>query len=81
MTDAITIRRSRTEDGAALRELALLDDRHPLKGEALLAFVGGQLRAAVSLDSEGAVADPFHRTSDVVQLLQLRAAQEQELAA
>jgi hypothetical protein len=79
MTDAITIRRSTEADERALIRLAHLDDRRPPKGELLVAYVDGELRAAVPLDRHGeAVADPFHLTSDVVELLQLLASQEQE---
>jgi len=79
MTDAITIRHSTEADQAALQQLAALDDRHPPQGEALLAFVDGELRAALPLGRGDTVADPFHLTGDVVQLLRFRA--RQELAA
>ena len=81
MNDTITIRRSTEADRAAIRRLAQLDDRDAPQGESLLAYVDGELRAAVSLLSRGgAVADPFHLTGDVVQLLRLRAEQEQVAA-
>jgi hypothetical protein len=78
MRDAITIRRSTQADSDEIFRLALLDDRAAPKGEAMLAFVDGELRAAVPIGSKrnGAVADPFHLTADVVDLLELRAAQE-----
>ena len=83
MTDAITIRRSTEADQKALTRLAHLDDRRPPKGVSLLAYVDGELRAAVPLDRRGeAVADPFHLTGDVVELLRLLAShQEEKLAA
>ena len=81
MNDSITIRRSTEDDRAAIVRLAHLDDSRAPTGDSLLAYVGGELRAAVSLRPRGgSVADPFHLTSDVVELLQLRATQE-ELAA
>jgi hypothetical protein len=40
----------------------------------LLAFESGELRAAMSVDSRSAVADPFHRTQALVDLLRLGAA-------
>ena len=77
MRDAITIRRSTKADSDEIFRLALLDDRAAPKGEAMLAFVNGELRAAVPIGKRsGAVADPFHLTADVVNLLELRAAQE-----
>jgi hypothetical protein len=77
MNDSITIRRSTEDDRAAIVRLAQLDDREVPSGDSLLAYVDGELRAAVSLrKSGGSVADPFHLTGDVVELLQLRATQE-----
>lgn len=77
MRDAITIRRSTEADSADIFRLALLDDRAAPKGETMLAFVGGELRAAMPLQRhDRVVADPFHRTADVVHLLELRAGQE-----
>ena len=60
MNGAITIRRSTPSDGAAITRLAALDDRPAPRGDALLAFVDGELRAAVPLERGSAVADPFH---------------------
>jgi hypothetical protein len=72
----IVIRRCTRADRAAVLELAALNDRHPPQGESLLAFVGDELRAAISLQSGATVADPFRSTEDVVELLRLRALQE-----
>jgi hypothetical protein len=78
MTDAITIRHSTEADREALRRLAQLDEKSVPAGDSLVAEVGGELRAAMPLGREKeAVADPFHLTRDVVELLRLRAAQEQ----
>jgi hypothetical protein len=75
--DAITIRHSTHSDESAILRLAALDDRVAPHGEALLAYVGGELRAALPLDERSeAVADPFHLTRHVVDLLRLRANQE-----
>jgi hypothetical protein len=80
--DRVTVRGSTAADAARLRELAALDSRRPLAGELLVAEVDGSVVAAVSLDGDGAVADPFRPTADVVNLLELRAAQiEAPLAA
>jgi hypothetical protein len=74
-TDAITIRRSTEADRLALLRLADLDDHAPPEGDALLAFVDGELRAALSLRGDGVLADPFHPSRDVVELLRMRARQ------
>jgi hypothetical protein len=79
MAHAITIRRSTDEDGAALRRLAALDDRPAPHGDAVLAFVGAELRAALPLDVGAPVADPFHRTDHLVRIL--RTWREEEVAA
>ncbi|HEX2233130.1 MAG TPA: hypothetical protein VHG69_07175 [Thermoleophilaceae bacterium] len=72
MRDAITIRRSTEADSADIFRLALLDDRAAPKGQTMLAFVDGELRAAMPIGKrDGVVADPFHLTADVVQMLEL----------
>ena len=77
MKDSITIRHSTEADEREIRRLAQLDDRRAPKGASLLAYVDGELRAAVPLAGAGeAVADPFHLTGDVVELLRMRASQE-----
>jgi hypothetical protein len=70
----IIIRRSIDEDRPAVLELAALDSRPAPRGEALLVFVGTELRAALPLDGGEPLADPFHRTAELVDLLRLRAA-------
>ena len=78
---SIIIRHSTEVDGAELERLAALDSQTVPAGESLLAYVGDELRAAVPLKGRGALADPFHLTGDVVELLRLRARQERGLAA
>jgi hypothetical protein len=76
LNDAITIRHSTEADRASIQRLAELDGRRAPQGEALLAFASGELIAALPLgDGARALADPFRPTADVVQLLELRAAQ------
>ncbi len=75
MNDAIIIRRSTDDDRAAILALAALDSRPAPAGDALLAFAGRELRAALPLDGGTPVADPFHPTAEVVDLLRLRADQ------
>ena len=76
MSEPITIPESTEADVASVRRLAALDDRRPPHGPALLAYVGGELRAAVGLLDGQAVADPFHRTADIVDMLRLQARRE-----
>ena len=72
-SDAVVLRRALETDTRALRRLADLDDSSPLSGDALVAEQDGQLRAAISLHSGRAIADPFHLTTDLVTLLRARA--------
>jgi hypothetical protein len=81
MTDAITIRHSTAADRPRVIALAELDSRTAPEGEALLAEVGGELRAAVGIADGVAVADPFVPTDDIVRLLTIRAEQEREALA
>ena len=75
MTEPIIIRRSTDEDRLAIVELAALDSRRAPQGEALLAFIGTELRAALPLDRGEAIADPFQHTAELVDLLRVRATQ------
>jgi hypothetical protein len=71
----ITIRAAVPGDDRALRRLAQRDTRSLPEGDLLVAAVDGELRAAISLASGEATADPFHRTQELVRLLILRRAQ------
>ena len=70
---AVTLRFSRPADDRALEELAQLDCARPPQGPHLVAEVGGALRAAISLTDGVVIADPFHRTTAMVELLRARA--------
>jgi hypothetical protein len=76
MTDAITITHSTPADGQEITRLALLDGRRAPAGPALLAYVDGELRAAVGLVDGQAIADPFHPTAELVEILRFQARQE-----
>jgi hypothetical protein len=69
----IVIRHSVEEDVRILAGLAALDSRPELTGPALLAEVDGVARAALDLHDGSVAADPFARTTDLVELLRLRA--------
>jgi hypothetical protein len=71
----ITIRRANSRDKEAIGTLAQLDSQRAPQGDALVAFDGDELVAALPLGGGRAIADPFHQTAEIVDLLQLRAAQ------
>jgi hypothetical protein len=77
MNEQLTIEHSPNADTPSVWRLAALDDRRPPHGPALLAYVDGELRAAVGLLDGHAVADPFYRTDHIVELLRLEARLEQ----
>jgi hypothetical protein len=71
--NALTIRPADLADLAGLDRLAALDSASPPTGEVLVAEVGGELWAAISVDTGAAIADPFRPSGDLVELLRLRA--------
>jgi hypothetical protein len=70
---AVELRPARADDDSVVRELAALDDAPPLEGPVLMAIVGGHAVAAIALDDERVVANPFVPTAHAVSLLRLRA--------
>ncbi len=72
-TDTVTIRRAGSQDGVALKLLAMLDSSRPLAGPVLVAESAGLVLAAISLKDGRVVADPFFPTADLVALLRSRA--------
>ena len=74
--DAITIRNSNLSDLPAVHELAQLDGGVEPQGDMLLAFVDGALRVAVGRMDARVVADPFHLTRDLVELVKAHMASE-----
>jgi hypothetical protein len=71
----VTLRYASAADEQRLRRLAELDSAEPLQGPALIAEVDGRLRAALPLGGGAPIADPFHRGTELVELLRLRSAQ------
>jgi hypothetical protein len=69
------MRRAYPDDDAALARLAALDCGRIPAGELLVGEVDGELWAAVSVASNGAIADPFRPSAGIVRLLRMRAAQ------
>src|SRR3954447_14791320 len=72
---AVTVRRARPDDAAALRRLAALDSSRVPGGAVLVAEIAGDPLAAVSADDFHVVADPFQPTGELVLLLTERARQ------
>jgi drug/metabolite transporter (DMT)-like permease len=70
--DDVQIRPAAQADVVALHRLAGLDSKAWTGGAALVAEVGGELWAALSLDGGPVIADPFRRTTDLLALLELR---------
>jgi hypothetical protein len=81
--DTITIRRESPADRPALDRLAGRDSQHLPSDEFLLAEVGGELWAAVGMNSGVLVADPFRPSGEVAEFLRVRAerARDQVLLA
>ena len=73
---SLTIRHARPDDSDAIARLAQLDAKRTPRGEVLVALAGGDPIAALAVEDDLAVADPFSLSGEAVELLRLRAAQE-----
>ncbi len=73
----LVIRLATAGDQRALERLAELDSRPTPAGTTLIAELRGSAVAAVSLGDGEQIADPFVPTSDITELLRLRARQLQ----
>jgi hypothetical protein len=71
----IAIRRAHDGDVPLLYDLAEVDSAKPLDGPVLVAVVDGRIWAALALEDERVIADPFLPTAPAVELLRLRGAQ------
>jgi hypothetical protein len=71
----VTIRLAHALDAEALATLAQLDSSPQLAAPVIVAELDGELRAALSLADAGVIADPFHRTGELVDLLRVRGRQ------
>ncbi len=69
----VTVREATADDGGALRRLAELDSSHVPADPMVVAEVGGEMRAAVSMSDGGVIADPFHPTKEVVEMMKIHA--------
>lgn len=73
--EEITIRPGSPAEAGRIREVAERDSSPVPAGDLLVALVGNEVRAAVSIRSGETIADPFHRTDQLVALLSERAMQ------
>jgi hypothetical protein len=71
----VTLRYAFPDDANALARLAAIDSAEVPAEPLLLAEVEGELRAALSLRDGEAVADPFHPTEALIELLRARSEQ------
>jgi hypothetical protein len=75
MTDqTVTLRHATTADEQPLRDLASVDSQRLPAGPFLVAEVEGRPYAALSLGDGTAIADPFERTAELVELLRTHGA-------
>lgn len=74
----ITLRLGFPDDREAIRHLAELDSALSPAEPLLLAEVAGELRAALSLADGVVIADPFHPSTELLELLRARARQLQD---
>jgi hypothetical protein len=65
----VLVRPAQAVDADALVRLARLDSARPLAGDILIAVSGGEIAAAMSLDSGAVIANPFQPTAHLVELL------------
>jgi hypothetical protein len=72
---ALTIRFARPDDAATLTRLAELDSSRAPRGAVLVADVGEETWAALSLDDGHAVSDPFHPSAEALWMLTERGRQ------
>ncbi len=74
LAPTVVIRAARGSDGESLRRLAALDSARVPSGDVLVAEAEGAMVAAHSPMTGATIADPFRRTAEVVELLELRGA-------
>lgn len=77
----ILIRPAVPADRRALTVLAELDSAPALLGPVLVAEIGGRIVAARGIRSGVEIADPFVHTTELLRLLELRAASAEAAAA
>ena len=78
---SITIRLAGSADARALRRLAEVDSAALPPDDFLVAEVGGEPLAALALGSGTVLANPFHPTAELTDLLRVRAERLRAAAA
>lgn len=73
---SLLLRPATAADATDLHRLAALDSAEPLEGEVLVAYAGGEPRAALSLETGRVVADPFYPSAELVTLLRAATGRE-----
>jgi hypothetical protein len=71
----VTIRPATSDDRVELERIAELDSTTLPAGPLLVGQVGEEYRAAYSVSERRAIANPFRRTAELVELLATRAKQ------
>jgi hypothetical protein len=71
--NSYTIRLAGEADAAALSRLAELDSQKPLEGTILVGEMHGEPVAALSIDDDRALADPFRPTAHLLATMRVRA--------
>jgi hypothetical protein len=71
----VTIRWATPDDIGSVREIADLDSRRPPSGSCLLAELGDETVAVLSIETGDVAANPFRHTTHAVALLRVRAKQ------
>jgi hypothetical protein len=72
-TPTISIRAATPADGRTLLRLAALDSAPTPFGPVLVAEIDGEPKAALAIREDRVIADPFTRTTEVVDLLRVHA--------
>ena len=68
---SITIRQSTVFDRDAIERVAALDSGQVPHGRTLVALEDGEVRAVLPMDGSRPLADPFHHTAELVELLRV----------
>lgn len=71
--EPITLRPANASDAGELERVAQLDSRRLPPGPHLVAVRAGRIDAAISLATGELVADPFHPTAELCELLRFHA--------
>jgi hypothetical protein len=66
---SITIRQSTVFDRGAIERVAALDSGRVPEGRSLVALENGEVRAVLPMDGSRPLADPFHHTAELVELM------------